>query len=462
VAGVILIPLYTRHLAPETFGVYGLAEAIIQVAVVVLALGFNVAYLQWFAELPEERRRRLLTVALVLIGVGSAVGGGLLALAGVTGIGSRLTGLPPRPEFWTIGPLIVLGVLSSLLLTQLRSQRRAIAFSLASVIRLFATVGASIYTVTVSPGGVAGVLYGRLGGEAAAMVFLVTVTRRSFGGWGEWPEFSRMMRYGLPIVVSSIVITILGITGRYLLTWLGSLADVGIYTAATKVAGVVSLLMVQPFGIAWGGLMFQIAKEPEARAVYAQILFATWTLGWAVIAATGLLTPELFALLTSRAYVAAERVFPWLLVNQLMILMQYPVGIGLYLRGRTGLLASVYVAGLAVNLAMGLGLVRWAGSTGAAIAWCASNVTITAATWTIGQRLYPLQWSRAKFLAVAAGGSVLLYAGASAAGQVWSVTTIVRAAAAVVVVAGCGWLVLRRLAVPSLELGAMPQNQDTG
>jgi len=449
-------------LAPETFGVYGLAEAIIQVAVVVLALGVNVAYLQWFAELPEHRRRRLLSGAVVLIGAGSVLAGGVLAFASVTGVARRLTGLPPRPEFWTIAPLIVLGVVSNLLLTELRSQRRAVVFSLASFIRLVATVGASIYTITVAPGGVAGVLYGRLAGEGAAAAFLLAVTRRSFGGWGEWEEVGRMVRYGLPIAASSIVITVLGITGRYVLTWLGSLADVGIYTAATKVAGVVSLLLVQPFGIAWGGLMFQIAKEAEAREVYAQILFATWTLGWAVIAATGLLTPELFAVLTSRAYVAAERVFPWLLVNQLMILMQYPVGIGLYLRKRTGLLALVYVGGLAVNLVTCVGLVRWAGSTGAAMAWCASNAAITAATWMIGQRLYPLKWSPARFLAVSAGGGVLLYAGASAAGQVWSVATIVRAAAGVVVVAGCGWLMLRRLAVKNPELAASPQNLDAG
>ena len=55
-----------------------------------------------------------------------------------------------------------------------------------------------------------------------------------------------------------------------------------------------------------GGLMFQIAHEPHAQRLYGLIWSATWVLGWGIVGAIGLVTPELFGILTSSAYVAAQ------------------------------------------------------------------------------------------------------------------------------------------------------------
>ena len=426
-AGLVLIPLYTRHLQPVAFGAYALVEALVQVAVVILALGANVAYLKWFADLPVDRRRPLLTGTLLLTGGAAAVCGSALAGIAVTQAGASI-GLPPQRVFWTVAPLVVSGVVTNLLLTELRCRRRAALYSTACLVRVLATVGASLYTVAVAPGGVAGVLYGRLVGEVAGLLLLIGLTANCLGRPGEWAEIKKMVRYGLPIVVSSLTVTLLGVSGRYLLTWFGTLGDVGIYAAATKIAGIVSLLLVQPIGIAWGGLMFQIAKEPDSPRLYELILSATWAVGWAVVAALGLVAPELFSALTSPAYIAAERVFPWLLLTQLMTLMQYPSAIGLYLTHRTGVLSLVYVAGLVVNVLIGIPLVLRSGSVGAAVAWFAANAVITGVTWTLGQRWYRVPWRPAWFAVVGGLGGALLAVGTAWPERPWSGGLVVRAA----------------------------------
>jgi len=236
--------------------------------------------------------------------------------------------------------------------------------------------------------------------------------------------------------------------GRYLLTWFGTLAQVGIYAAATKVAGVVALLLVQPFGIAWGGLMFRIGKETDAPRIYGLIVAATWAVGWAVIAAVGLLTPELFSVLTSSAYRAAERVFPWLLLTQLMTLMQYPVGVGLYLSHRTSTLSLVYFGGLVLNVMIGIPLVFWAGTAGAAAAWFIANAAITAATWILAQRVYPLPWRPAWFGGVGVVGAAVLTLATAVPSRAWGPGVLVRL---LVGVLGCGaalWVAFRALEAP--------------
>jgi O-antigen/teichoic acid export membrane protein len=420
-AGVLLVPLYTHHLAPEQFGAYALIEAIAQLAVIIVTLGVNVSYLRWFAELPIDRRRHLFGAAILLVGALATMVGVVLAGLTMSGLGKSLTGVEPHGYLWIVVPLVLSGAVSNVLLTELRCQRRAVLFGIASVLRLVGTVGASLYTVALAPGGVSGVLYGRLVGEGIALVFLLAATSRSFGAPSEWPELWAMVRYGVPVAASALITSALGLTGRYFLSWFGTMADVGLFSAATKVAGIVSLLLVQPFGIAWGGLMFQIAREPDAKRIYALIWNATWMLGWGVVAGVGLLTPEIFGILMSPAYVKAQPVFPWLLVGQLMILMQYPAAIGIYLEKRTGLLSLFYLTGLAVNVVTGVALVLWLGSTGAGAAWCLANTAITAGTWRANQRLYPLHWNPVRFFVVATVGVLLLGAGIYFSARPWGV-----------------------------------------
>ncbi len=443
-AGVVLIPLYTRFLPPAAFGVYALLEAVIQVAVVICTLGANVGYLKWFTDLPTERRIRLFSATLVLAGGIAIVGGCAIAFSGMTEA-ATLLGISPARSFWTLGPLVLTGVVSNVLLTELRCQRRTVLYSVASVLRLLATVGASIYTVAIIRGGVSGVLYGRMAGELVGIVFLGAATFSSFGRPGEWRELKQMLRYGMPIVVSSLSITVLATLGRYLLTWFGTLDQVGIYAAATKVAGVVALLLVQPFGIAWGGLMFRIGKESDGPRIYGLILAATWAVGWGVIAAFGLMTPELFGVLTSSAYHSAERVFPWLLVTQLMTLMQYPVGVGLYLTQRTNALSLVYLGGLALNIGIGTPLVLWAGTAGAAAAWFIANAAITAATWILAQRAYPIPWRPAWFGSVGVVGIAVLTLATVVPSRPWGPGGLVRLLLGLLACGAAAWIASRVL-----------------
>jgi len=52
----VLVPLYTRYLAPAEFGVYALVDIIVLILVTVTQLGFGVSYLKWFADVGRSRR----------------------------------------------------------------------------------------------------------------------------------------------------------------------------------------------------------------------------------------------------------------------------------------------------------------------------------------------------------------------------------------------------------------------
>ncbi len=405
----ILIPLYTRYLAPTEFGVYALVDVAILVVVTVTQLGLGVSYLKWFADLEEARRGTILGSMLISGMFAALLGGVLYSLAVASSLGERWLQTTDRGFAWTLLPIIVLENAQGLLLTDLRARRKTVAFSASAVIRLLTMVGASLWFIVVQRQGVTGVFVGRLVGDSLTVLALIIFSLRSTRLGFAWSVISPMIRYGLPLIWSALMGMMLDASGRYFLSHFSTMEQVGFYSAAIKIANVFQLLISQPFGVAWGGLMFQIVKWPNARLVYSKILVYVFVLSSAAALILVLFTPTLFAVFATDAYAPAMAVFPIVLLVRTVNIMEYPTAIGIYLEGRTKWFALIYSIGLGVNLFVNRMLTPAYGMFGAAWSWLVAWVVITGLIVWIGQQCYPLYYDWKLFLVpVVSWGLILL------------------------------------------------------
>ena len=388
----VLVPLYTRYLAPAEFGVYALVDVTILIFVTVTQLGFGVSYLKWFADIELSRRGELLGSTLTIGALAAAIGGALLALAVAGPLGERWLQTGDRDFAWILLPLVVLENLQGLLLTDLRARRRAAAFSASAVVRLLAIVGASLWFIAVQKQGVTGVFMGRLVGDGIGVLLLATFCLRSATLRLAHSFVMPMVRYGLPLVWSALMAMMLDASGRYFLSHYSTLEQVGFYGVAIKIGNIFQMLVNQPFGVAWGGLMFQIVKWPNARVVYSKILAYVFVLSLTATLILALFTPTLFAIFATAAYFPAMAVFPLILLVRAISLMEYPTSIGIFLAGRTKWFALIYSVGLGINLLGNYALTPSYGMFGAAWAWLAAWLVITGLMAWLGQRYHPLRY----------------------------------------------------------------------
>jgi O-antigen/teichoic acid export membrane protein len=98
------------------------------------------------------------------------------------------------------------------------------------------------------------------------------------------------------------------------LSYYTTLEQVGFYSVSIKIVSVFQMLLHQPFGTAWGGLMFQIAKMPNARLIYSKILLCLFTISTTIALVLALFTPALFAVFATVAYMPAMAIFPVILL----------------------------------------------------------------------------------------------------------------------------------------------------
>lgn len=391
-ANAILLPLYMRYLDPAQFGLYALIEVTSLALMAVAGLGFNTSYLKFYADVHDRRSTSLLgSMTLISGGAAGMIGMGFALLVGSTS-GARLLGGDTNQFAAWLFPLVLFEALYACFETHLRAARRPTSISIAALIRLIAIAAFSIWLMAIQKRGLAGLFEGRVLGDACSLVAVGYCCRRDFKLRVSSAFTRAMLRYGMPLVVIALMMLGLDAAERYLLDTYGSLHDVGLYTAGIKISNFMRILFVAPLGAAWGGLMFQIAKKSNAEFIFSKLFGYVFVLSGAVALVITLMTPGLFAVFASPAYTAGMGLVPWLLLVQVLSILQAPLATGLYVGHATRWLIPIYGVGLAADIVTGRVLVPAYGMYGAAWAWLAGWGLICLLLIKAGQASYPLRF----------------------------------------------------------------------
>jgi O-antigen/teichoic acid export membrane protein len=405
----VLIPIYTRHLSPAEFGVYALADIAVLILVTITQVGLNVSYLKWYAEAQISRRDGLLTSTLIIGALVATIGGGFLTLAVVGEWGRSWLQIADREFGWMFLPIVLFENMQGILLTDLRARRKPTTFSLITIMRLLSIVAASILFIVVRNQGIQGVFAGRLVGDGVSVMLLGIFCLPTRNLRFTWSIVAPMVRYGLPLMLSALIAMLLDASGRYFLSHYSMLDQVGFYGVAIKVANIFQLLLYQPFGIAWGGLLFQIGQWKNARRVYSKIFDYLVIISTAVALILVLFTKPLFDIFTTPAYAPAMSVFPILIGVQAVRLLEYPAAVGIYLGGKTRWFIIIFSVGLGINLLANYLLVPENGMFGASISWLIAWGVIIGFMMWISHRLYSLNYNwKALFIALSSWVVIML------------------------------------------------------
>ena len=297
---VLLLPVYTRYIAPAGYGVVELlGNGVIFISIVV-RFGMIEAFLRYhFADADQERRDALArrAVAFTLLATTAAA----VALAAFAGPLSRWSSAPDSQIFL----VAVLGLWSftnlELAYGLLRVDERVRAYAAASLINVGLTIAASVVLVVGLGLGGARAAAGQLRrhDRRPARAVVDDATRLSRGGATRAgaERLSVLLRFGLPTVPAEASVYALSIVDRYYIYHDRSHALAGLYSIAVKLAGAVAFI-VRAFQYAWPPLAYSVSDDAQAARLYG--LVTTYYLlvsGW-VVAGLALLGRWVLRLLT--------------------------------------------------------------------------------------------------------------------------------------------------------------------
>ena len=408
---LLLVPILTRALTPDAFGVGELVMAYSQTAILVLVLGMDGALARFFHHEPDREARVRMASSSLWFRLVLALAVGVIVALAAGPIASQLIGGDVYRKYLKIGAVTLPFTLIVLFGNDvLRVTFQPVKFITLNAVQTVLVGVLSVWFVSVKGLGVAGMLYGRLFGDAACAVLALVLIRHSIRPWFSWPTLRRMLAYGAPALPAIIAFSTITSMDRYFLQRFRSLEDVGVYAIAVKFFAVVSI-GVSGFQMAYGPFAYARAQSPEAPRLFARV-FAAFVGGASLIAlSVSLFAPEVVRLLVPPAYWNAAAPATWLAFAAVALGAYTIASIGIGLALRTPILIECAVAGAIAALLANLTLVpRW-GAFGSGAATCLGYVV--AATWTYlrAQQVHPFPDRGARLAAIYGVGLAVALAG---------------------------------------------------
>ncbi len=369
-ASVLLLPVYTRFLTREDYGILAILDLTVALLAIVLASGTVRAVARYHFETESERERD----ALWWTGLALLVVTGVVLLAPAVVFRERLGA-------WTLGAdevrggflyLLALGTLAlttveQLFQSHLRVYRQSSLFVALSLGRLALNIAANLWLLIVRDLGVAAILWGNLITAAVSVAALFAVFARRRGAPRlRGGRVGQLFSYGTPLIVASLLAAAMHQLDRYLLRLLLDLGEVGIYQVAYMLGQGINTLFLQPFSQIWYVVMYEIGDRPTARRVAVRVFRHFFALLAVTMLGVSLAAEPLLGLLVAPEFRAAAGVVPVVCLAYVFFSLNSHFNVPVLVAKRTSLMIPPHAIGVAVNLAANLLLIPRLGIYGAA------------------------------------------------------------------------------------------------
>ena len=395
ILATLLLPLYTHYLPPRAYGRVEIVTATTAVAAIALQMGISSAFFRFYFDEKEEAGKLTVIRTSFWFTMGMSTLGLVLGAVFAGPIGHWL-GLGHDPNLVRAGAVGLWAQTNYQQLTALfRVEERSVQYAIASVCNVLITVAAMVLFVAVFHWGAIGLVVGNFTGTLVTYVALVVYRTEQLGLEFDRALLRKMQVFGLPLVPSALALWTINWVDREFVVWYKGLPEAGVYSAAVKIASVITFVMVA-FRTAWPAFAYSIEDDREARRTYAFVLtylltFASW-----LALALGALAPWWTRLLTSPHYARAEKGVALLAFAGAVYAGYTVLAIGSGRARKTQLNWVVTGFGAAVNVGLNFWLIpRW-GMVGASISTAAAYVVLFGGMMLYAQRVYPVpyQWRR--------------------------------------------------------------------
>lgn len=409
VAALFLLPLYTRYLDRADYGRVELVLSVVAAVAVLTQLGLVNAFFRfWFDEEDDARRAQVFRAAFwTLLATGTVAAGAVVAFAGPLATLLVDSANASSVQLVQIGALGVWVTTNYQLIAALyRVQQRPVAFTVASLCNLGATIALTVVLVVIFELEAAGLLLGNFLGSLVVYVVLLVAQRR---WWVARPRartggeklLMPMVRFGLPLVPAAAALWAVNLANRPVIKAVDGVAAVGLFAIAFKLSQAI-LLVVTAFQMSWPAFAHSIRDDDDARRTYAAVLSMYAAALALPVLAVGVLAPWLVRLLTTQEFHAAAPAVLPLCIGAALYGGYFISSIGAARAKRTGATWVVTLVAAGVEVALLVWLTPRYGIVGAAWACAAAYAVMFALMLANSQRHFPVPWQWLRLVRVLA------------------------------------------------------------
>lgn len=385
-AGLILIPFILRHLSAAEYGKYALTEGVLGVLLTISSLGLNVALLTLYFQVEPTKRKQLFTGIFTAVILASGL---VILLFSSTMLVLRAFDLEPiNYHFWRwLAVIVPLEALWLQFSSYYRAENRAKRFVALSLLQLIISCAGSVLLIIYSTRQAESILISRAIADATILAIACIHGRKLFASFDR-QLVMKAIKVGLPIVPITFSAVWIVMAPRFLLGLFSTSSEVGIYAISSRIAGVVSIVLVQPLGTLWLPAAFRIKLRADAESIFKHVLESYILLGSAIVLLVAIMAPYISIYFGNSSFPLNDTLIVLLASSLIISGASYLVCLGPFFSGQTKRALPAYLFSAVLMIAVGIPLVKFGAAYGAAISSLVCVLTQSVALDRISQKTY--------------------------------------------------------------------------
>jgi O-antigen/teichoic acid export membrane protein len=408
--GLILFPIYTSVLSIAEYGILGLLEVTAQLLIAVLSLSIHSGVVRfYFDKQYSGKQKDMYFVSLLVVFIVSMVAG--IFIFSYSGRFSRI--LLDNGDYFLLIRLmyvsVIFQVLNSVPTNLMRLQEKATMYTVLMVTRLLISLVVIIYLVVRRNMGLEGILIGQICGHISYFLLVLRFSIRNSQISFDFKLIANLITFSFPLVfalVSSVIITI---TDRYCLKSLASMDEVGVYSAAYKIANTL-LLIFGAMQMALTPMFYQKMEDPNRLRFYSKIITYSIYIGMILTLGISFFGLEIIKVLSRNPdYWLANNAIPVLSFALLFGMVRYYIAHFLSIAKKTKQIALITILVAIINLGLNLLLIPRYSFMGAAFATLVAQLTFLLIMYYYGQKYYYIPYETRKNLLVLGIGAIMIF-----------------------------------------------------
>ena len=398
VIGFAMLPVYTRYLGPEHYGILQLLDLAFEIVIIVAGSRLSSGIFHFYHKATTERERHavLSTTLLLMMATFATVTGAAFVFA------PAISQLVFRtPEYAGLVRLGSAGLaFQSVLLVPiayLQVREWSHRYVIATTLKLILQLVINLVTLVVFGMGVKGVLLSMLIGNAVVGTWLSVQMIRDTGVVLSRGVARSVILFSLPLMAMQVATFLSTYGDRFFLqrafpNQADGAAAVGIYGLAYQFGFLVNTVAFYPFYNIWEPMRFEIAKRPDRDSLYAHAFVSLNLVYLSIGLALALFVFDLLRIMATPPFLAAATMAPVVMLAYVLQGWTDIQNLGLVITERTSWLslANWIAAGVAL-LMYALLIPRYHGM-GAAVATLLSFFVRHALVLRMSQRVWPVRY----------------------------------------------------------------------
>jgi O-antigen/teichoic acid export membrane protein len=399
---IVTVPIYTRIFSPSEYGVWNVIATVVGLLIMLIAFGSHTTYSRFFFDAKTREEKKIVTSTWFLFLTVWSFSAVAVCLLLSSTISQWAFGTDKHSFLFSLGlaaaPISLINEMAGQLL---RNDFRAKLFSVLNILSVALTIAFSLYGAVILELGLVGVIGGALFAALIMVPIRLWTARSMLGFCFSSALLKRMLRFGTPLVPTTVAYWIFGMSDRLMLSKLSTLDEVGLYGIAASVASVMAMVNTA-LGQAWAPTALKMYEEDQAGAsiFFGQVMtYIMLGFGFLCLLVTTFAEEVLAVLSTPQFYPAEAAVGP-LALGFFAAASGQVTALSISLRMKTKYFAYYSWLAALLNLVLNFIFIPKWGMLAASWATTVSYVFLSSAYFVTSQRLWRIKYQHRQVLVI--------------------------------------------------------------